>query len=299
MNPSYSRVKYSQIGIGTFAMTTRQDLETTACPLCASDLKQIAYEFSPFVIVECQQCGLHYLSPRLTEAAMLQYYQNDDYFRQSNTSGYTDYSEQEQALRLTFARCLKQLQQLNLVGERLLEVGCGYGYFLDEAQPYFRYRAGTDFSPQAVEIARTHADKIYLGGLESIDPDERFDCIVAINVLEHTYNPLQFLQQMKAMLNPGGVVLTAVPNMGSFIRFFMQKRWPSFKVPEHTLYFKQDTLLRAFTEVNFDNVQAFPFPHAFPLALIAKKFGWQLPAALSQWSLWVPTTMVAVYGTKE
>jgi 2-polyprenyl-3-methyl-5-hydroxy-6-metoxy-1,4-benzoquinol methylase len=274
-------------------------MEVAACPLCGSTQRQPAYQFDPFAIVLCTDCGVHYLSPRLTEAAMVEHYAQDSYFEAGET-GYTStgYSEQENTLRLTFRRFMRNMQRASLTGGSLLEIGCGYGYLLDEAKPYFKTRVGTDFSSGAVEKARLIADAVYEGGLEAIPANSLFDCIVAANVLEHTYQPVEFLSTLAGMLRPGGAMIMACPNMDSILRPLMGHRWPSFKVPEHTLYFNQKTLTRAMQDAGLTTISPFPFPHAFPLSLIVGKFGAGLSAGIGKIPVWVPTTMAAVCGRK-
>jgi 2-polyprenyl-3-methyl-5-hydroxy-6-metoxy-1,4-benzoquinol methylase len=275
-------------------------LETAPCPLCGGSQREPAYHFDPFAVVLCKECGVHYLSPRLTEVAMQEHYAQDSYFEQGDT-GYTStgYSEQEPTLRLTFRRFLRNLQRASLTGGDLLEIGCGYGYLLDEARPFFKKRVGTDFSAGAVEKAQLVADAVYQGGLDAIPEGSQFDCVVATNVLEHTYQPVKFLAALARLLRPGGSLVIAVPNMDSILRPLMGHRWPSFKVPEHTLYFNQKTLSRAMTDAGLVSVQPFPFPHAFPVSLIAGKFGARMPAAVGKLPIWVPTTMTAVLGRKS
>jgi len=40
---------------------------------------------------------------------------------------------------------MKELHKRNVTGGKLLEIGCGFGFLLDEAKNYFDYRIGTDF----------------------------------------------------------------------------------------------------------------------------------------------------------
>jgi hypothetical protein len=55
-------------------------------------------------------------------------------------------------------------------------------------------------------------------------------------------------------------------------------------------------LRRLMTEAGLTNITRLPYPHAFPLGLIAAKFGLSLPRALSRLNLWVPATTIATYG---
>jgi hypothetical protein len=49
-------------------------------------------------------------------------------------------------------------------------------------------------------------------------------------------------------------------------------------------------------QAGLTNVRRFPYPHAFPLGLIAAKFGLRTPPLLARLNIWVPATTVAAYG---
>lgn len=274
-------------------MSETLHLEETPCPLCKSDQFQPAYDFSPYQLVRCRQCGLYYLSPRLTESAMLDHYRQDSYYEQGE-AGYDSYLEQETTLRQTFARLFINLKRDNMVGGDLLEVGCGYGFLLDEAKSYFDKRVGTDFSSEAVEYASQYADAVYLGGLDELPQDKQFDCIITTNVIEHVYDPIPFVQNLTSYLKPGGLLVTATPNMDSFIRHILRDGWPSFKSPEHVTYFDRRTLSDLMRRAGLTDIRPLAFPHAFPLSLIGRKLGLSLSPEIGQRGIFVPTTMVAV-----
>src|SRR5436190_1705782 len=81
-------------------------------------------------------------------------------------------------------------QKRQLTGGDLLEIGCGYGYLLEEARGFFRTRTGLEMSHDAAAIASRRADRVYEGGLEQLPAGEKFDCIIATHVIEHVYDPL-------------------------------------------------------------------------------------------------------------
>ena len=225
-------------------------------------------------------------------------YAKDDYF-EGGQSGYSDtsYALQERALRATFKRLMRNLQMRNLTGGALLEVGCGYGYLLEEAKDFFSFRVGTEFSPQGVQMASARADKVYEGGVEQLPVSLTFDCVIATHVIEHVYEPLEFLKRLVRHTNPRGRVVLAAPDMGGYLRKLMRQRWPSFKIPEHVLYFDAATLSALMRQGGLIDVQLLPYPHAFPLALIASKMHLQFPASLGGVNIWVPATTVALCGT--
>jgi SAM-dependent methyltransferase len=280
-------------------MISRADLEYPDCPLCRSAEREIRYtNFDPYKVVCCRSCGVYYLFPRPREQAMRHMYHDDDYF-EGGECGYSDtsYATQERALRATFKRLMSNLQKRNLTGGDLLEFGCGYGYLLEEARGFFRCRVGTEFSRHGVEIASSRADKVYEGGVEQLPAHLKFDCIIATHVIEHVYEPLALLRQLAGHAKPHGKIVLAAPDMGSTLRKLMGHRWPSFKIPEHILYFDAATLSALMREGGLTDLHSLPYPHAFPLALIATKLRLPFPPALGSANVWVPATTVAIYGT--
>ena len=274
------------------------ELESPNCPLCGSSDKIVQYEgkkFTPYSVRMCSKCGMSYLSPRPTEKEMLAIYQKDQYFS-GEEQGYGDYSAQEAALRSTFRHLLSELYKRGKTGGTLLEIGCGYGYLLDEASSYFKRRVGTDFSLGALNQAQKRADHVFQGGIDSVNSAEQFDCIIATHVIEHVYHPMAFVRALLNSLRPGGCLLIATPDMGSYWRKLMGNRWPSFKLPEHILFFDQHTLHILLENCGVQEVQRVPYPHAFPLPLIASKLGIGLPSFLNRHNLWMPGTTVAIMG---
>ncbi len=228
---------------------------------------------------------------------MQEAYRQPSYY-EGGACGYADtsYTAQESSLRATFKRLLHNLADRQLTGGTLLEVGCGYGYLLDEARPYFDHRVGTEFSLDGAEIARATGAEVFVGGIEQISAERKFDTVFAIQVIEHVYQPLAFVKQLINHTQPGGHIIIATPDIGGVLRKAMGRHWPSFKVPEHVGYFDFRTLSRLMEKAGLSDVRQLPYPHAFPLGLITAKFGLNIPSALGCLRIWVPTTTIAVYG---
>jgi SAM-dependent methyltransferase len=274
------------------------DLELPACPLCGSvERREGVYGFSPFAVARCCRCGLWYLCPRLTEPIMHRSYTDDAYF-EGGEGGYSSYQAQETTLRPTFRRFIEELHRRGMTGGRLLEVGCAYGFFLDEATGFFDHRTGTDYSPSALEKARVRADRLVLGGTNELAPGEIFDCIACLHVIEHIYDPVGFLRTLTGHLRPGGWIVLATPDMGSFWRPLMRHRWPFFKIPEHVTYFDRRTLRELLQRSGLGDAQVLPYTSVFSFDLIGEKLNLQMPAFLRARRLWLPTTTIAVAGRK-
>jgi SAM-dependent methyltransferase len=274
------------------------ELEHPACPLCQSEGREFPFGLpAPYDVARCTACGGYYLCPRLIESAMQDIYRQSSYYA-GGESGYgeTSYRAQEAALRATFKRFLENLAKHQLTGGDLLEVGCGYGYLLDLARPFFSNRTGTDFSSEAAAIARATDAEVFVGGIEQVPPEARFDCVLATQVIEHIYDPLTFVNRLMSHTKPGGHLVLATPDIGGALRKVLGRRWPSFKSPEHVVYYDFRTLGGLMQRAGLEDVRRIPYPHAFPFSLIGSKFGLRLPSFLGHLKIWVPATCVAASG---
>jgi 2-polyprenyl-3-methyl-5-hydroxy-6-metoxy-1,4-benzoquinol methylase len=275
-------------------------METASCPLCnASGITSHYYELPPYKAVQCSDCRLWYLSPRLREEIMRSMYENDSYFESRGDSGYSSYARQRENLKATFARFLHLLHQKSYTGGRLLEIGCGFGFLLEEAAPYFDYRAGTEYSAAAFQQLQNVCDKAYTGGIAEVPENEKFDLIITIGVIEHIYSPLAFNNRLREHLTHAGRLVHATPHMGSFWRKLMGRKWASFKVPEHVSYFDHHSLLRLFSSTGFSDMERLSFPHRFSLDLIGQKLGVKFGNTLGSLNLWLPATTIAMIASNK
>jgi 2-polyprenyl-6-hydroxyphenyl methylase/3-demethylubiquinone-9 3-methyltransferase len=134
-------------------------------------------------------------------------------------------------LRLTYIRdaaCRKfdrNVKSLGcLSGLRILDIGCGAGLL---CEPFTRLGAqviGVDPSATNIAAAKLHAEKSHLlidyrcTTIEDIDPRERFDIVLAMEVVEHVVHVGAFLDRCAAMLKPGGMMVVSTLN----------RNWKSF-----------------------------------------------------------------------
>jgi cyclopropane-fatty-acyl-phospholipid synthase len=125
------------------------------------------------------------------------------------------------------ARTLEEAQQakLELVcqklalrpGERVLDVGCGWGSFaMHAARHHNVHVVGITLSPEQARLARARADEAGLGDRVEIRvadyrdvAGERFDAVASIGMVEHVGEDRidEYAQRLAALLEPGGRLL--------------------------------------------------------------------------------------------
>ncbi len=232
----------------TGEMWTVQDLETPVCPLCGPQVGvRMRFDFRPFRVVACNNCTLNFLSPRLNEPSMLKLYQGQNYFKSAVPGqGYDEYLDARQYWHKSFARRLRQIQKYRPVG-RVLDVGCGPGFFMEAAANQGYDVWGLDPSAYIVGVAQEKfGARVRHGTIETADFEpQSFDGIVAFDTFEHIYDPLRFLDTARGLLKTRGVLAITTPDPTSVLARVFGRRWVSFKIPEHIFYWSRPTMRRA------------------------------------------------------
>lgn len=115
----------------------------------------------------------------------------------------------------------EMLQFIPLDAKRVLDVGCssgGFGKLLKSERAGIEVW-GIEPDQTSATIASNGLDKV-INGLFSSDlaeiQNKTFDCVVFNDVLEHTANPGEILEQCKHFLSPGGSVVASIPNILHF-----------------------------------------------------------------------------------
>ncbi|MBV9281580.1 MAG: 3-demethylubiquinone-9 3-O-methyltransferase [Chloroflexi bacterium] len=113
-----------------------------------------------------------------------------------------------------FRRVLTEQLQIDPVGKRTLDVGCGGGLLAEEFARLGCRVTGIDPSESSIETARAHAArsglgiKYVVGAGESLPfRDESFDIVYCCDVLEHVSDLDRVVAETARVLKPGGVYL--------------------------------------------------------------------------------------------
>jgi SAM-dependent methyltransferase len=119
---------------------------------------------------------------------------------------------------------------------RVLDVGAGYGFFLAALEKAGYEAHGIELSSHAVEQARqrTRGQVIEQGAEEPFPfPDEHFDAITLLDVIEHLQDYAVSLESCRRCLKPGGKLFVITLNAHSLARPLLGKRWAWYQDPTH------------------------------------------------------------------
>jgi SAM-dependent methyltransferase len=174
---------------------------------------------------ECAGCGIHFAE--VAETDLQAYYR--DIWSDGNL-GCQPYTEKVQAVQSTvrlaqllrtvprFRWAVSQVRRLP-AGSRVLDVGCGEGALLWAVRQLDMEPHGCDLAAPAVELARrlVGSRDVHVGTIGDVPyAPATFDCVIALEVVEHLPNPRPFLECAACLLKPGGTFLLTTPNRHRF-----------------------------------------------------------------------------------
>ena len=155
-------------------------------------------------------------------------------------------------------------------GGRLLDVGSGFGHFVQAASPHFSAH-GLELGPAAVEHARARAGvSCTLGSVYAMPPglEGPFDAVTAWDFIEHVPDPLAALAAMARVLRPGGFVFLSTPDAGSRAARAMGRHWHYLDPVQHIVLFGRETLGLALRKAGLEPVAWRSFGHHYRLRYV-------------------------------
>ena len=183
------------------------ELKIMPCPHCHRE-SRLDFTFYTRDYYRCPNCDLIFLLRVKDRRDILAYYKKSYFDDHGNdqTSG---------TRTIVYLHVLDVLSRHKQTGS-LLDVGCGCGYFLKEAQEHGWKVTGIDPSEKSIEIAKKLiGDAAICGTLEDLPIDMKFDAVTLINVLDHMVDGERQLKRIYNLLNPGGILYLRFPN-GTF-----------------------------------------------------------------------------------
>ena len=149
---------------------------------------------------------------------------------------------------------------------KILDIGCGGGLI---SEPMTRLGAdvtGVDASNKNINIAKLHAEKNnldinYISGVpEDLDPQNKFDVILNLEVVEHVENLDLYLESCFKVLKPGGIMFTATLNrtLTSYVKAIVGAeyilRWLPIGTHDWNKFLKPEELEKKITDLNFSTI---------------------------------------------
>jgi len=217
-------------------------------------------------ILQCATCGLGRAQASDFDPGA---YYSDDYLSGGHADGYADYCGAEPVLRREFAHTVDFVRRYR-DGGRLLDLGCAYGFFLQEAKPFYEV-LGIEIAPEAAAYCRQQGLPVFTGvaDADNLAQCGMVDVIVMLDVIEHLPSPRDTLALCASHLRPGGIMVITTGNFASYYARLAGARWRLMTPPQHLWYFTRESIRRMSLPLGF-RMESFGHPWKIvPVSLIA------------------------------
>jgi SAM-dependent methyltransferase len=252
------------------------------CPVCGEN------EFIPFTscpdyfvsgeqfeIAECGGCGFKFTANAEEEQHAGKYYQSEEYISHSNTASGLVNSIYHKARRYMLGRKRRLIvRATSQTSGRILDVGAGTGFFLQEMKSHGWQVTGTEQDAGARAFALQEFGLKVLPSAELFDLEAgSFDAITLWHVLEHLHRLKENMESFIRLLRPGGRLVIAVPNHTSYDALHYKTFWAAWDVPRHLWHFGPNQMVRFGERYGFRlvSMHAMPFD-AFYVSLLSEKY---------------------------
>ncbi len=196
----------------------------SSCPLCGDNTDSNALlRERDRSFFRCGECGLVYQIDFAETGGRYggERYGKEYFFREYQRQYGRSYLEDGEHIRSLSRPRIDRLKSMVSGNRRLLDVGCAYGFFMEEAAAAGFYVEGLDVSLEAVEYVRGSLGfTAHTGDFSAEIPPagifdssgESFDVISMWFVIEHFENLHRVLDRVYTLLRPGGVFAFSTPN---------------------------------------------------------------------------------------
>jgi len=204
----------------------------------------------------CTNCTLEFLDPMPSGEELMAFYPQESYYAYTTDITKPDPAWKRTIRAVLFLEYATKDPSFERPG-RMLDVGCGNGWFIYDMKQKGWDVKGVEPSKVAAEAGRRMGNlDIHHGDLISAGyPADSFDYIRFNHSFEHIPNPVETLQEVRRVLKPGGKALIGVPNIASLTAKLFGKYWYYLGAPVHTFNYSGKTLADLVSKQGFNKVE--------------------------------------------
>ncbi|NJL00823.1 MAG: class I SAM-dependent methyltransferase [Spirulinaceae cyanobacterium RM2_2_10] len=210
------------------------------CNVCSATTYTKLFSVSQKRYVRCKKCQVVRLYDRLQENQLGHLY--NDYYSDGNLP---EPELNKQLANPTFAFRQQRLERFVPIADRsIFEIGCGDGNFLATLKARGWQVDGLEYHANTVDFVKArHNITVLAGDLLQIPlAPASLQVVGSYHVFEHLYHPTQWLQKVRLLLPPGGILHLQLPNFGGIDARLTQSVWEGLVFPQHVYFYSPKTL---------------------------------------------------------
>jgi predicted SAM-dependent methyltransferase len=206
------------------------------------------------------------------------YYKSENYISHTDTQRNLFEKAYHFVRRISLKKKLKLINSFSSEENRLLDVGCGTGDFLQIAKQNKWTVFGIEPNDDARKIANIKtSNSVYKTESLLKFKAQSFDVITLWHVLEHLTKLEEHISILKSLLKPKGILIIAVPNYKSYDAKYYKEFWAAYDAPRHLWHFSQSSISKLIAKENMQVFETLPMKFdSYYVSLLSEKYksGW-------------------------
>jgi 2-polyprenyl-3-methyl-5-hydroxy-6-metoxy-1,4-benzoquinol methylase len=208
--------------------------------------------------------GFYQYDPLPSDEELNEYYENK-YYQEGHGSYEVAYTDEEISyFRLKAWLIFRKASDIADIrrGQKLIDIGCGEGWLMDEFNRRELSVLGLDFSRYGIEKFHPYLLPFFEQGNlyklveEKVRAKLKFDFLVLANIIEHVRDPVKLLREVRKMMHPKSILIIVAPNDFSPLHEILlaqkkvtRKFW--LRYPDHLSYFNKESMSNILTDLGF------------------------------------------------
>lgn len=230
-----------------------------SCVACGSPSFCHAFVKNEFSYSLCDDCRSLYLNPRPSLDRFTEFYRNSasSIFWANELFPATAEIRRQTIFLDRVGRLLDLCSQNKHRVDRLIEVGAGYGIFLEEWRKQCPNTELVAIEPSATLAGkcRDKGFKVLENMVEEVCDHRGFaDLVVCFEVMEHVHDPLVFLKHLVRLARPGGIVLISTLCIDGFDLQVLWDQSTQIFPPHHINFLSVKGFQRLFTRAGLEKI---------------------------------------------
>jgi len=256
------------------------NVEHKNCPICSSDKIKPLFEGTDFShtkesfnVVNCGNCNFTFTQNAPDSEHIGPYYESEDYVSHSDTQEGLFFKVYHAVRNYMLKQKRKMVEQTTSRG-KLLDIGCGTGYFLNEMKSKGWECEGIEQDEKA-RIYGKEKFNLTVNAPTHLDSytENSLDAVSMWHVLEHVHDLDGYLSKIKAVLKPEGTLVVAVPNKDAHDAKKYKKFWAAWDLPIHLWHFTPSTMDALMQKHQLKVVKHHRLPFdSFYVSLLSEKY---------------------------
>lgn len=233
------------------------------CQICKKSKPHFYHKINHYSYYFCKNCTTLFLHPKPPSQDIIRYYKQQFTYSAGGLN--------EKLIRQRAKLIIGQLLLLNPKGKTLIDIGSGYGFFVNEARRHGLSAIGIEPSKKlyptpinriiGVNIKNVSFEQFYLKNKTS-----KYDFITMIHTIEHIPNPQTLILKATKLLKPGGILYLETPNLDSHLFYTEKFNYTFLTPPDHIWLLSQKSfqlLLKTIPNINVVKISTYSYPEHF------------------------------------